>query len=95
MIDARTTGGRAFTTVTKLAGDNEHGVHLWIPMVDGSERLGLAELCGRTAPRDPDRLRHHAETVVALLAHLISVKSPYGDLLARLRRTRPMTTLAR
>ena len=88
---AGTVGGRAFTSVTTRGGVDGRGIlRLWVPMVDGAERVGLAEVYARTAPADPDRLRRNAETLVSLLAHLISVKSTYGDALRRIRRTRSM-----
>lgn len=36
------------------------------------------------------RCRRNAELLASLIAHLITAKMPYGDLLPRARRTRPM-----
>jgi serine phosphatase RsbU (regulator of sigma subunit) len=59
-------------------------------MVDGAERLGVAEV---TLPDQPTAaaLRHRCEVLVGLVSHLVTVKMPYGDALHRVRRTRPMS----
>jgi sigma-B regulation protein RsbU (phosphoserine phosphatase) len=86
-----TVAGRAFTAVRSLPGrDRRDAVRWWVPMVDGAERLGVVEVLSRTVPADPERLRRNAETLVMLVAHLISIKSAYGDLLHQVRRTRAM-----
>jgi serine phosphatase RsbU (regulator of sigma subunit) len=86
-----TLGGRAFTSVVTQGDVAEDGsLRLWIPMVDGAERVGLAVLKVAAAPPDSPQLRRSAELMVALIAHLVSVKMPYGDLLHRVRRTQPM-----
>jgi hypothetical protein len=86
-----TPGGRAFTSVATQRHVDRHGdVWLWIPMVDGAERLGLAEIRGRAAPASLGRLQRNAETAVTLLAQLVTIKLAYGDALHRTRRTRPM-----
>jgi phosphoserine phosphatase RsbU/P len=90
-----TVAGRAFTVVrTQWADDGTAGVRLWVPLIDGAERLGVAELTGKTAPRDPAALRRACEWIVGLVGHLITAKLPYGDALQLVRRTRPMTTAA-
>jgi sigma-B regulation protein RsbU (phosphoserine phosphatase) len=74
---AGTTGGTAFTTVTTHDGvDEDGGLRLWIPVVDGGQRLGVAEVYARSAPRAREQLRHNAEVLVALLARLITGKLP-------------------
>ncbi|MFI6074187.1 PP2C family protein-serine/threonine phosphatase [Actinoplanes sp. NPDC051343] len=86
-----TPGGRAFTSAsTQYTADGRGNVCLWVPMADGAERLGLAEVRGRAAPDGLDFLRRHAETAVALLGQVINGKMSYGDLFHRTRRTRPM-----
>ncbi len=90
-----TPAGRAFTAVeTVPAGDDTGLYRIWVPMVDGSERLGVAEVVAHRPPADPEFFRRRCETLMALVGHLISVKSPYGDTLHRVRRTRPMTPAA-
>jgi hypothetical protein len=80
---APTAGGRAFMTTTPV---REPGM-LWMPLLDGSERLGVLRLVGRDVPDAPEL----CIPFVALLGHLIAVMSPYGDTLVLVRRTRPMS----
>jgi sigma-B regulation protein RsbU (phosphoserine phosphatase) len=85
-----TIAGRTFTSVTTHLSVGPAGRRLWVPMVNGAERVGLAEFhAGRAAP-DPEHVRRNAELVAGLLAQLISAKLPYGDLLHRIRRTHTM-----
>ncbi|MDG4826173.1 PP2C family protein-serine/threonine phosphatase [Asanoa sp. WMMD1127] len=87
-----TLAGRAFTTIRPLAaGDDDGAYRLWIPMVDGAERLGVAEVIAHEAPADPARFERHAVDLVGLLGHLITVKMPYGDGLQQVRRTQAMS----
>jgi phosphoserine phosphatase RsbU/P len=88
-----TVAGRAFTMVTtQLSGPQDGPRRLWVPMVDSTERLGV--VCFDLGPAHPeqDALRERCETLVNLVGHLLAGKLPYGDLLARVRRTRPMST---
>jgi phosphoserine phosphatase RsbU/P len=85
-----TVAGRAFTAIrTQHGRADELPYRLWVPMVDGAERLGVGELISRD-PGDPERLRRHAEVLLGLVGHLVTAKMPYGDTLRRVRRTRPM-----
>ena len=88
-----TVAGRAFTAVRTQAGsrEGERPYRLWVPMVDGSERLGVVEIVADQAPADPDAFRLRCETLIGLLGHLVTVKMPYGDNLRTARRTRPMS----
>jgi serine phosphatase RsbU (regulator of sigma subunit) len=62
---------------------------MWVPLIDGAERLGVADMTARSWSED---LQDGCETLAGLIGHLIMVKMPYGDALHLLRRTRPMTT---
>lgn len=87
-----TVAGRAFTSVRTHAGDHEgRRYRLWVPLVDGAERLGVSEVVVDEPPEDAATLRTGCELLVGLLGHLVTVKMPYGDTLHRVRRTRPMS----
>ncbi|MCA2213230.1 PP2C family protein-serine/threonine phosphatase [Jidongwangia harbinensis] len=87
--------GRCFTGVRTYASrDDIEPYRLWVPMVDGSERLGIAEVVAQRPPADAESFRRRCETLMGLLGHLVAVKSPYGDSLHRVRRTRPMSPAA-
>jgi hypothetical protein len=87
-----TVAGRAFTSVRTQAGvERDVPYRLWVPMVDGSERLGVAEVIAQAPPAEPAAFRARCETMIGLVGHLITVKLPYGDALETVRRTRPMS----
>jgi phosphoserine phosphatase RsbU/P len=87
-----TLAGRAFTSVQSTPGrDQDVTYRLWVPMVDGSERLGVAEVIAHRVPADPVAFANRCEDLIGLVGHLMTVKMPYGDRLQTVRRTRPMT----
>ncbi len=96
-IDA-TLAGRAFQHVEVLTQALEHPVgelRVWLPMLDGTERLGLLAVTLPSSAWDDhtvlqSRLLHFA----ALAAELIMTKTMYGDTLVRLRRTSEMSMSA-
>lgn len=84
--------GRAYTEVRARTGQDGR---LWVPVVDGTERLGLLEV-QLPAGADPDdpALRDGCRTLAGLIGHLVSSKSVYGDGLVRARRSGPMAVSA-
>lgn len=87
-----TITGRAFTNVrTYEAGGDGDGRRLWLPLVDGAERLGVLELVVGRMMIDETELLTWCETFTELVGHLVAVKRPYGDTLHQIRRTRPMS----
>lgn len=80
--------GRSFSQTEAITAEPGR---LWIPILDGTERLGAMLVEASTeAPVDPTALRSGAETLGAVLGHLIASKLPYGDTLHKVRRTQPM-----
>ncbi|HEX2274310.1 MAG TPA: GAF domain-containing SpoIIE family protein phosphatase [Acidimicrobiales bacterium] len=92
-IDA-TIAGRAFRTETIIeveAPGDERRRRVWVPLMDGAERLGVMSLI--THPLgDLSRARCHH--LAAVVAELIVSKSQYGDTLPNARRRRPMELAA-
>ncbi|MFC8526190.1 PP2C family protein-serine/threonine phosphatase [Nocardia sp. NPDC057227] len=90
-----TLPGRAFRTVRTLPSQAGEKPGLWVPLLDGSERLGVLEVrvddCDDIY--DP-ALRSECRWVARLLGHLISALSAYGDALQRVRRGAPRTPAA-
>ena len=87
-----TVAGRAFsgTTILESRAEAGPGRRLWVPLLDGTERLGVM---GMTFPAEPssDRLLRACERYAHLVAVLLVAKGAYGDAFTIARRRRPMT----
>lgn len=87
-----TTAGRAFAwerTHTVAVAD---GVRVWVPLIDGTARLGVLAV---DIPADlaDDRLAG-VQAVASLAAELLISKAHYTDAIEMVRRQRPMTLAA-
>jgi sigma-B regulation protein RsbU (phosphoserine phosphatase) len=82
--------GEAFRSVR--TGHAPEGDGLLVPIVNGTDRLGVVEIsfAGRAGPVD-DMFRQRCETVAGLLGHLVTVTEQKGDFLHQVRRARPMS----
>jgi serine phosphatase RsbU (regulator of sigma subunit) len=89
-IDA-SPGGRAFTTVTVQSSPTD-GNRLWLPVLDGTERLGVLDLSlpSHVSCEDP-AVRRGAQAFAGLIGHLLQAKSGLGDSIEIARRTAPMS----
>jgi sigma-B regulation protein RsbU (phosphoserine phosphatase) len=87
-----TPGGRAFSTARPAHLDEDDGCRLWLPLLHGSERLGVLEFRLKAYPID----RHHRdlEVIAALVAELIASRRFYGDAVEHTRRREPMQLAA-
>jgi hypothetical protein len=84
-IDA-TLAGRCFRQLELTEADN--GRQVWVPLLDGLERLGVVQLEFSTARPGEDSLLHE---FASLIAELVLVKGAYGDLFTLVRRREPMS----
>ncbi|MFC7546740.1 PP2C family protein-serine/threonine phosphatase [Plantactinospora sp. GCM10030261] len=87
-----TDAGRAYTTVRSVPAPSAEGNRCWVPMVNGTDRLGVMEFvlpAGLDAEAMP--VRRRCETVAGLVGHLVTTTLPRGDGLHLARRTGPMT----
>ncbi|MGY1625120.1 PP2C family protein-serine/threonine phosphatase [Geodermatophilus sp. SYSU D00965] len=93
-IDA-TLPGRVFRTGRPLPSDGQGTPRLWVPIVDGAERLGVLEVQVGAEPElyDP-ALREECRWLAEMVGHLIASMAQYGDGLEAVRRTRPRTASA-
>jgi hypothetical protein len=88
-----TLGGRAFSLVMPCVSTAEpDGPRLWVPLIDGAERLGVVEVVTGAVP-DEAAVRD-VMAVAAVLAELVVTRSRYSDTVERLRRRRPMRLAA-
>ena len=85
-----TLTGRAFATHTPVEVEVEDGVRIWLPMLDGTDRVGVLAV---TVPYVDEGMRRTARRLAGLVAELLVTKGQYTDLLFLARRRRP-TTLA-
>ncbi|MFC8045520.1 PP2C family protein-serine/threonine phosphatase [Nocardia sp. NPDC057353] len=95
-IDVDTTlAGRAFRTVRILPSESGEKPRLWVPLLDGTERLGVLDvrLDDGDDVYDP-ALRTQCRWVARLLGHLVTGLSGYGDALQRVRHGAPRTPAA-
>jgi hypothetical protein len=88
-----TLPGRAFALVTPITGTGEEGgVRLWLPLLDGAERLGVVEVVRSEAPGE--ELLGDCMAVTSLLAELVVTRGLYSDTIERMRRRQPMRPAA-
>ncbi|MGR6968283.1 PP2C family protein-serine/threonine phosphatase [Streptomyces cynarae] len=83
----RSSAGWAYRTVSPRVADADDGLIVWMPLVDGAERLGV--LAVRTASLDAVRMRR-SRMLAHLFAMLITSKRAYSDWLAARTRTTTM-----
>ena len=87
-----TLAGRSFRRVEIVDSAGEHGSGLWMPLLDGVERLGVAELV-LPGPPTADR-RDALGAFVTLTAELLVVRDAYSDVFSRLRRRTTLSLAA-
>ena len=82
----------AFRRVEIVPSGTENIHRLWMPLLNGVERLGVAELAlpGPPTDEEQDELR----AFVSLVAELIVVNDAYSDVFARLRRRKTLSLAA-
>lgn len=87
-IDA-TVAGRAYQTLTVecVPADGAGQQHVWIPLVDGTERLGVLELL--TPDADAGMLDRY-RALAALAGMMIVSNTSYSDTYAQTQRSREM-----
>ncbi|HEY0510226.1 MAG TPA: PP2C family protein-serine/threonine phosphatase [Blastococcus sp.] len=90
-----TLAGRAFRTVQILSTDRGDRPRLWVPLLDGADRLGVLEVAlASSADLHDPVVREQCRWLAALLGHLIAAKEPYGDDLQRCRLSQPRSASA-
>jgi hypothetical protein len=87
-----TVAGRVFMTVRPLPSTGSGRTRLWMPMLDGTERLGVLEFVVQddTSVDDPE-LAAGCDLFGQLVGHLVATKLPYGDALLKVRRVARMS----
>ncbi len=90
VIDA-TLAGWCYRTleIQQTTGDDGRR-RIWVPVLDGVERLGVLELAFGADEPDLDELR----VLAGLIAEVVMTKQAYGDLFERVRRRQRMSVAA-
>jgi serine phosphatase RsbU (regulator of sigma subunit) len=86
-IDA-TVAGRAFRTSSTVAIDSNGDRRLWVPIVDGADRMGVL---GVVVPVDDGLTVAAIERIATLVAEIVVSRAHYGDALALGRRRRSLS----
>jgi serine phosphatase RsbU (regulator of sigma subunit) len=88
-IDA-TLAGRAFRTLTEVNARQDDGHRVWLPLIDGTVRLGVLELTMDSHGDLSQTTLARCRILAQITGLLIISKGPYSDTFARLRRREPM-----
>jgi serine phosphatase RsbU (regulator of sigma subunit) len=90
-----TAAGRSYQTIRiqrdDPAGGSDDPYQIWLPLLDGTERLGVLEL---TVAEMSDAMLARCEMLASLAALIIVSKSHYSDTYAQVRRSQPMALQA-
>jgi serine/threonine protein phosphatase PrpC len=86
-----TLAGRAYRASEVFAAAD--GSRVWVPLLDGVERLGVLELLV-DGPAAAEQIRDAAPALAALIAELVVSKGQYTDSYERARRALPMGVAA-
>jgi hypothetical protein len=94
-------GGRAFQQVRALPknGPSGQAEYWWVPLLDGTERLGVLRVgmdsaSGQDAAAPESAVVDRMRQLASLVALLVVSCRPYSDSYPRLVRTRPMNVAA-
>jgi hypothetical protein len=89
-----TLAGRAYQTMTVQpvpvhgAGDGGEAYRVWIPLLDGADRLGVLSL---TVADVSETMLDRYRALASLAGIILVAKTPYSDTYAQVRRDREMT----
>ncbi|KJK38315.1 hypothetical protein UK23_41345 [Lentzea aerocolonigenes] len=89
-VDA-SLAGRAFRDHTLVATARNGTQHFWIPLLDGTERIGVL---GVAAPDRSESTVDHVRALSSLVALMLVSKRPHSDTYQRLVRSKPMAVAA-
>lgn len=92
-VDA-TVAGRAYRLNEVAQVRNDQATLLWIPLLDGTSRLGVLRVDVPDHIEVDEELRQNCWALGSLLGHLVMTKFAYGDTLHRTLRSRPLSVAA-
>jgi hypothetical protein len=83
-----TLAGRAYATSQLYETSGDHPRRVWVPILDGAQRLGVLEIVPKEMVGAASRGAYPA--VAALFGQLVSTRRGYGDAVEHTRRRLPM-----
>ena len=86
-----TLAGRSFRSLDIVDASDQSAPATWLPVVDGTERLGVLHLVFHGDRRGD---RDEVKAFAGLIAELLMTKQAYGDFIEITRRRRPLTVTA-
>jgi hypothetical protein len=88
-----TVAGRSFASTSILDTETEggQGRRLWVPLLDGTERIGVMSATFATPEPVPEGIVAVCERYAHFIAVAVVSKSAYTDYFESLRRTKPMS----
>jgi serine phosphatase RsbU (regulator of sigma subunit) len=87
-----TVAGRAYQLGEILPAEDGHGDRLlWVPMLDGTGRLGVLRIGLAKTINDDQELREQCWSLSGLMGHILMSKMAYSDWLRRLRSNGPLS----
>jgi serine phosphatase RsbU (regulator of sigma subunit) len=89
-----TVAGRAFALEMTCTVSTDCGVRLWVPVVDGTARLGVLRVDIAAEDAGDAQTQRSVEHVASLAAQLVVTKSEYTDAVELARRNRKMSLAA-
>jgi hypothetical protein len=90
-----TVAGRAFQLVEPVESEAEGQPRLWVPLLDGAERLGVLDVTfDQSWDWGDPVLQEQVWWLAKLIGHLVVVTSQYGDALDQVRRRQPRSPSA-
>jgi len=89
-----TVAGRAFALEMTCTVSTECGVRRWVPVVDGTARLGVLAVDLTAEDARDAQTQRSVEQVASLAAQLLVTKSEYSDVVELARRSRKMSLAA-
>ena len=89
-----TLAGRAFTDSSTHVTTIEGTTTLWVPLLDGTERLGVLQTWFRRVDPGDAALREDAAAFASVLAEVLMARQAYGDNVEQARRRLPMSLAA-
>ena len=88
---ASTMAGRAFTDQRVVSAQRDHGIRVWIPVLEGSDRTGVVAV---TLPVADDQILRHCEDLGLLAGYLIAAQARCTDVFNLYRRRSQMSLAA-